>query len=194
MPPTAICCISSCRRLPTSRTDRYGGALENRMRFPLEVFEAVRAAVPDDKPVGIRVSATDWVDGGWDIDQTIVFANELKKRGVDWIDVSSGGVSPLQKIALGPGYQVPFAAAVKQATGLPTIAVGLITEARQAEDIVASGTADMVALARAMLYDPRWPWHAAAELGGRVSAPPQYWRSQPSAQKALFGDTRFGAR
>jgi 2,4-dienoyl-CoA reductase-like NADH-dependent reductase (Old Yellow Enzyme family) len=180
--------------IANQRTDRYGGALENRMRFPLEVFDAVRAAVPEEKPVGIRVSATDWVDGGWDIDQTIVFANELKKRGVDWIDVSSGGVSPLQKIAPGPGYQVPFAAAVKQATGLPTIAVGLITEARQAEDIVASGTADMVALARAILYDPRWPWHAAAELGGRVSAPPQYWRSQPSAQKALFGDTRFGAR
>jgi 2,4-dienoyl-CoA reductase-like NADH-dependent reductase (Old Yellow Enzyme family) len=176
------------------RTDRYGGTLENRMRFPLEVFEAVRAAVPDDKPVGVRVSATDWVDGGWDLEQTIAFAHELKKRGVDWIDVSSGGVSPLQKIALGPGYQVPFAAAVKAATGLPTIAVGLITEAKQAEEIVASGKADMVALARAMLYDPRWPWHAAAELGGTVSAPPQYWRSQPSTQKMLFGDTRFGAR
>jgi NADPH2 dehydrogenase len=176
------------------RTDRYGGALENRLRFPLEVFDAVRAAVPADKPVGVRVSATDWVDGGWDLEQTIVFANELKRRGADWIDVSSGGVSPLQKIALGPGYQVPFAAAVKQATGLPTIAVGLITEARQAEDIVASGKADMVALARAMLYDPRWPWHAAAELGGTVAAPPQYWRSQPSTQKALFGETRFGAR
>jgi len=176
------------------RTDRYGGALENRMRFPLEVFEAVRAAVPGDKPVGVRVSATDWVDGGWDLEQTLVFAKELKQRGVDWIDVSSGGVSPLQKIALGPGYQVPFAAAVKQATGLPTMAVGLITEARQAEDILASGKADMVALARAMLYDPRWPWHAAAELGGTVAAPPQYWRSQPSTQKALFGATSFGAR
>ena len=100
------------------RTDRYGGTLENRMRFPLEVFDAVRAAVPDDKPVGVRVSATDWVEGGWDLDQTIAFALELKKRGVDWIDASSGGVSPLQKIALGPGYQVPFAQAVKQATGL----------------------------------------------------------------------------
>jgi 2,4-dienoyl-CoA reductase-like NADH-dependent reductase (Old Yellow Enzyme family) len=176
------------------RSDRYGGTLENRMRFPLEVFDAVRAVVPDGTPVGVRVSATDWVEGGWDIEQTIAFAQELKKRGVDWIDVSSGGVSPLQKIALGPGYQVPFAEAVKQATSLPTIAVGLITEARQAEDIVASGKADMVALARAMLYDPRWPWHAAAELGGTVSAPPQYWRSQPSTQKALFGDTSFGAR
>jgi len=176
------------------RTDAYGGALENRMRFPLQVFEAMRAAIPAAIPVGVRVSATDWVDGGWDIDQTIAFARELKARGVDWIDVSSGGVSALQKIALGPGYQVPFAEAVKKATGLPTMAVGLITEPQQAEDIVASGKADMVALARGLLYDPHWPWHAAAELGGSVSAPPQYWRSQPSTQKALFGTTTFGAR
>ena len=176
------------------RTDRYGGSLENRMRFPLDVFDAVRSAVPKHKPVGVRVSATDWVDGGWDLDQTIVLANELKRRGVDWIDVSSGGVSPLQKIALGPGYQVPFAAAVKQATGLPTIAVGLITEARQAEDIVASGKADMVALARGMLYDPRWPWHAAAKLGAQVRAPKQYWRSQPRELKNLFKDAAVGQR
>ena len=176
------------------RTDAYGGTLENRMRFPLEVFEAVRAAVPKAIPVGVRVSATDWVDGGWDIDQTIAFARELKTRSVDWIDVSSGGVSPLQKIALGPGYQVPFAEAVKKATGLPTMAVGLITDAQQAEDIVASGKADLIALARGFLYDPRWAWHAAAQLGGSVSAPPQYWRSQPSTQKALFGATSFGAR
>ncbi|MGN6115958.1 MAG: oxidoreductase, partial [Nitrobacter sp.] len=131
---------------------------------------------------------------GWDIDQTIAFASELKTRGADWIDVSSGGVSPLQKIALGPGYQVPFAETVKKATGLPTMAVGLITDAQQAEDIVASGKADLIALARGFLYDPRWAWHAAAQLGGSVSAPPQYWRSQPSTQKALFGDTTFGAR
>ena len=168
--------------------------LQNRMRFPLEVFDAVRAAFPNDKPVGLRVSATDWVEGGWDIAQTIEFAQELKKRGVDWIDVSSGGVSPLQKIPLGPGYQVPLAQAVKEATGVTTMAVGLITEAKQAEDIVASGKADMVALARGMLFDPRWGWHAAAELGGEVSAPPQYWRSQPSTQKALFGATTFGTR
>ncbi|MDE2603836.1 MAG: NADH:flavin oxidoreductase/NADH oxidase [Bradyrhizobium sp.] len=180
--------------LSNQRTDQYGGSLENRMRFPLEVFEAVRAAFPAAKPVGIRVSATDWVEGGWDIAQTIELAKQLKARGVDWIDVSSGGVSPLQKIALGPGYQVSFAQAIKQATGLTTIAVGLITEARQAGEIVASGKADMVALARGMLYDPRWGWHAAAELGGHVFAPPQYWRSQPSTQKALFGATTFGAR
>ena len=180
--------------IANKRTDRYGGSLENRMRFPLEVFDAVRAAFPDHKPIGMRVSATDWVDGAWDLAQTIEFAKELKKRGVDWMDVSSGGVSPLQKIPLGPGYQVPAAQAVKEATGVTTMAVGLITEAKQAEEIVASGKADMVALARGMLYDPRWGWHAAAELGGEVSAPPQYWRSQPSTQKTLFGKTTFGAR
>lgn len=176
------------------RTDEYGGSLANRMRFPLEVFDAVRSAFPDDRPVGMRVSSTDWVEGGWDLAQTIEFCNALKARGVDWIDASSGGVSPLQKIPLGPGYQVQFAEAIKRETGIPTIAVGLITDGKQAEEIVASGQADMVALARGMLYDPRWPWHAAAELGGEVEAPPQYWRSQPSTQKALFGKTTFGAR
>jgi 2,4-dienoyl-CoA reductase-like NADH-dependent reductase (Old Yellow Enzyme family) len=176
------------------RTDQYGGSLQNRIRYPLEVFEAIRAVFPEQKPVGIKVSATDWVDGGWDLEQTIQFAGELKKRGVDWIDVSSGGVSPQQKIPLGPGYQVPLAQAIKQATGVTTIAVGLITEPKQGEEIVASGKADMIALARAMLYDPRWGWHAAAELGGQVYAPPQYWRSQPSTHKALFGSTSFGTR
>jgi NADPH2 dehydrogenase len=180
--------------ISNKRTDQYGGSLQNRMRYPLEVFDAVRAAFPAEKPVGIKVSATDWVEGGWDLAQTIEYAKELKKRGVDWIDVSSGGVSPLQKIPLGPGYQVPLAQGIKEATGVTTMAVGLITEAKQAEDIVASGKADMVALARAMLYDPRWGWHAAAELGGQVEAPPQYWRSQPSTQKALFGTTTFGTR
>jgi NADPH2 dehydrogenase len=180
--------------ISNKRTDQYGGSLQNRMRFPLEVFDAVRAAFPATKPVGLRVSSTDWVEGGWDIAQTIELSRELKKRGVDWIDASSGGVSPQQKIPLGPGYQVPFAQAIKEATGLPTIAVGLITEPKQAEEIVSSGKADMVALARGMLYDPRWGWHAAAELGGHVDAPPQYWRSQPSTQKALFGVTTFGTR
>jgi NADPH2 dehydrogenase len=176
------------------RTDQYGGSLQNRMRYPLEVFDAIRAAFPESKPVGVKLSATDWVEGGWDLAQTIEYVKELKKRGVDWIDASSGGVSPLQKIPLAPGYQVPFAQGIKEATGVTTIAVGLITEAKHAEDIVTSGKADMVALARGMLYDPRWGWHAAAELGGQVEAPPQYWRSQPSTQKALFGETKFGAR
>ena len=141
------------------------------------------------------MSATDWVEGGWDLRaDDRIRPTELKKRGVDWIDASSGGVSPLQKIPLGPGYQVPFAQAMKEATGVNTMAVGLITRPKQAEEIVASGKADMVALARGMLYDPRWGWHAAAELGGQVEAPPQYWRSQPSTQKELFGTTTFGAR
>jgi 2,4-dienoyl-CoA reductase-like NADH-dependent reductase (Old Yellow Enzyme family) len=180
--------------IANQRTDAYGGSLENRMRFPLEVFEAVRAAFPAHKPVGVRVSATDWVEGGWDVEQTIVFARELHKRGVDWIDVSSGGVSPKQAIPFGPLYQLPLAEAVKEATGVTTIAVGLITEPRQAENIVASGKADFVALARGMLYDPRWPWHAAAELGATTSAPPQYWRSTPAQHKALFGETVIGTR
>jgi NADPH2 dehydrogenase len=152
--------------IANNRRDAYGGSLENRMRFPLEVFEAVRAAFPLEKPVGVRVSASDWVEGGWDIGQTIAFTRELQRRGVDWIDASSGGVSPLQKIPLKPGYQVLFAEAIKQETGVTTIAIGLITDAKQAEDLVASGKADLVALARGMLYDPRWPWHAAATLGG----------------------------
>jgi 2,4-dienoyl-CoA reductase-like NADH-dependent reductase (Old Yellow Enzyme family) len=180
--------------ISNQRTDQYGGSLANRMRFPLEVYDAVRAVVRSDKPVGMKVSATDWIEGGWDLAQTIAFATELKKRGLDWIDVSSGGVSPKQKIALGPGYQVPMAEAIKKATGLTTIAVGLITEPRQAEEIVASGKADMVALARGMLYDARWGWHAAAALGGHVSAPPPYWRAPPHEHKDLFGVTSFGAR
>ncbi len=178
------------------RDDEYGGSLANRMRFPLEVFDAVRAAFPAAKPVGVRVSATDWLDGeeSWTLAQTIELAQQLKARGCDWIDVSSGGISPRQKIALGPGYQVPFAEAVRRATGLPTIAVGLITEPAQAEAIVAEGRADMVALARGFLYDPRWPWHAAAALGGTVQAPRQYWRALPRGSAPIFGDIAFGQR
>ena len=176
------------------RTDAYGGSLENRMRFPLEVFDAVRAAFPADKPVGVRVSAVDWLEGGWDIQQTITFALELKKRGVDWIDVSSGGISPLQKIVLGPGYQVGFAQTIKAATGLNTMAVGLITEPRQAEEYVASGKTDMVALGRGLLYNPRWPWHAAAELGSNIEAAKPYWRALPREHLTLFRDARTGGR
>jgi 2,4-dienoyl-CoA reductase-like NADH-dependent reductase (Old Yellow Enzyme family) len=180
--------------LANHRDDAFGGRLENRMRFPLEIFDAVRAAFPSDKPVGVRVSASDWVARGWDLEQTIAFAAELKKRGADWIDVSSGGLSPLQKIPLGPGYQVPFAEAVKAATGLPTMAVGLITDPAYAEELLTSGKADMIALARGLLYDPRWGWHAAAHLGASVSAPPQYWRSQPSGLRHLFDDVVAGVR
>jgi 2,4-dienoyl-CoA reductase-like NADH-dependent reductase (Old Yellow Enzyme family) len=180
--------------LANQRTDAYGGSLENRMRFPLEVFDAVRAAFPAELPVWVRVSANDWVEGGWDVESTIAFAQALKARGCDAIHVSSGGVSPLQKIPVGPGYQVHLAEQVKKATGLPTIAVGLITEAEQAEAIVASGRADAIGVARAVLYDPRWPWHAAAALGAQVDAPPQYWRSQPPQFKTLFKGARTGQR
>jgi 2,4-dienoyl-CoA reductase-like NADH-dependent reductase (Old Yellow Enzyme family) len=180
--------------LSNQRGDAYGGSLENRIRFPLEVFQAVRAAVSPEMVVGMRISATDWVEGGWDLEQSLVLARELEKLGCQFIHVSSGGLSPQQKIPVGPGYQIDFAARIKAETAMPTIGVGLITEAAHAEEIVASGQADMVALARAMLYDPRWPWHAAAELGAHVSAPPQYWRSQPREYKDLFGDTRLGQR
>jgi len=179
--------------LANGRDDEYGGSLENRMRFPLEVFKAVRAAVPE-LCVGMRISATDWVEGGWDIEQSVRFAQELEQLGCHFIHVSSGGVSPRQKIPVGAGYQIAFAERIKRETGMPTIGVGLITEPQQAEHILQSGQADVVALARAMLYDPRWPWHAAAELGAQVAAPPQYWRSQPHQYKRLFGDTSLGQR
>ena len=180
--------------LANRRNDEYGGSLENRMRFPLEVFDAVREAFPAERPVWARVSATDWVPGGWDIDGTVTLSHALKARSCAAIHVSSGGVSPQQVIKLGPGYQVPFAQRVKAEVGMPTIAVGMITEPEQAEAIIRSGEADAVSLARAMLYDPRWPWHAAAKLGAQVSAPKQYWRSQPREFKDLFDGATFGAR
>jgi len=172
--------------LSNTRTDEYGGSLENRMRFPLRVFEAVRAAVPAKMPVGIRISGTDWVEGGWDIEQSVAFGRALRNRDCSFVHVSSGGLSPLQQLDVGPGYQVPLAETFRRETGLPTIAVGLITEAEQAEGIIADGRADLVALARGILYDPRWPWHAAAKLGGQVAAPKQYWRSQPRGLSDLF--------
>ncbi|MGN6356062.1 MAG: NADH:flavin oxidoreductase/NADH oxidase, partial [Novosphingobium sp.] len=172
--------------LSNRRTDEYGGSLENRMRFPLEVFDAVRAAFAAERPVTMRVSATDWVEGGWDIEQTIELAKALEAHGCAAIHVSSGGLDPRQKIPVGPSYQVPLARAVRRSVGIPVVAVGLITEFEQAEAIVGTGDADMVALARGILYDPRWPWHAAAALGGKVQAPPQYLRSQPRQHKHLF--------
>lgn len=176
------------------RTDAYGGALDNRMRLPLEIFDAVRAVWPADRPLGVRVSATDWVEGGWEIEQCLAYARELARRGCDWIDCSSGGVSPQQKIPLAPGYQVSFAQRIRAETGVKTIAVGLITDPQQAETIVATGQADMVALARAMLYDPRWAWHAAAALGATAHAPEQYWRCAPREAGRVFGETRIGMR
>ena len=172
--------------LSNTRTDSYGGSLENRMRLALEVFEAVRAAFPADRPVTVRVSGTDWVEGGWDIAQTIALARELQGIGCAAIHVSSGGLDPRQSIPVGPNFQVPLARMVRAQVYIPVIAVGLITEPKQAEAIIGTGDADMVALARGVLYDPRWPWHAAAELGAEITAPPQYRRSAPDTVKSLF--------
>src|SRR5262249_26143204 len=149
-------------------------------------FDVVRAAFPSSKLVSMRVSGTDWVPGGWDIEQTVVFAQALEERGCDAIHVSSGGLHPAQQIPLGPGYQVPLARAVKSAVRIPVIAVGLITGFDQAEGIIAGGEADFIALARAITYDPRWPWHAAAALGAQVRAPNQYLRSAPQGLAGLF--------
>ena len=172
--------------LSNQRTDQYGGSLENRMRLLLEIFQEIRAEFPAEKPIGVRISATDWVDGGWDLEQSIELAKALDKLGCSYIHVSSGGLSPHQKIAVGPNYQVPFADGIKRYVNMPVIAVGLITEPEQAEAIIGTGQADMIALARGILYNPRWPWHAAAKLGAKVSAPKQYWRSEPHGLKGLF--------
>lgn len=172
--------------LSNRRDDAYGGSLENRMRFPLEVYDAVRAAFPADRPVTMRISGTDWVEGGWDIGSSIAFAQALEARGCAAIHISSGGLDAAQQIPVGPSYQVPLARAVRQACGMPVVAVGLITDPEQAEGILRSGDADLIAIARAILYDPRWPWHAAARLGARVKVAPQYLRSQPRIHKDLF--------
>jgi 2,4-dienoyl-CoA reductase-like NADH-dependent reductase (Old Yellow Enzyme family) len=172
--------------LSNERDDEYGGSLENRMRFPLEVFDAVRGAYATERPVSVRLSATDWVDGGWDLEQAIVFAKALEKHGCSAIHISSGGLHPAQMIPVGPSYQVPLARAVKESVSMPVIAVGLITAFEQAEAIVGTSDADMIALARTVLYDPRWPWHAAAELGAHIRVPKQYLRSQPRRLKDLF--------
>jgi 2,4-dienoyl-CoA reductase-like NADH-dependent reductase (Old Yellow Enzyme family) len=180
--------------LSNQRTDGYGGSLGNRMRLVLEVVDAVRAAVPAQVAVGVRISATDWIDGGWDLEQSVVLGQALRERGCAFIDVSSGGLARAQNIPIGPGYQVPLAERLRAETGLPTMAVGLITEPAQAEAIVAEGRADMVALARGILYNPRWPWHAAAQLGAQVEAPRQYWRCQPAGLADLFAGARTGQR
>ncbi|RAI03809.1 oxidoreductase [Acuticoccus sediminis] len=174
--------------LSNQRTDDYGGSRENRMRFPLEIFDVVRANFPADRPVTVRISGSDWMDGGWSVDDAVALAVALEARGCDAIHVSSGGISPNQQIPIGPNYQVPLARAVKQAVKVPVVAVGLITDYDQAEAIVATGDADMIALARGILYDPRWPWHAAAHLGVKIRVANQYLRSQPRRYKELFAE------
>ncbi|MET4697607.1 2,4-dienoyl-CoA reductase-like NADH-dependent reductase (Old Yellow Enzyme family) [Constrictibacter sp. MBR-5] len=171
--------------IANQRNDEYGGSLENRMRFPLEVFDAVRAVWPEPKPLGIRFNGTDWDAAGFTPDDAVAFAAVLKERGCDFVDISGGGNS-LPRIPVKPGYQVPAAARVKAETGIATMAVGMIREPAYAEEIVASGQADMVALARGMLYEPRWAWRAAEELGAEAAYPPQYERGRPAKWPQAF--------
>jgi 2,4-dienoyl-CoA reductase-like NADH-dependent reductase (Old Yellow Enzyme family) len=166
--------------LTNHRKDGYGGSPESRRRLPLEVVRAVREAFPGERPVLVRISATDWVEGGWDLEQSIVLARELRAAGVDLVDCSSGGAVPGTRIPVAPGYQVPFARAIREQAEVATGAVGMITEPAQAEAIVAEGSADLVLLARGMLRDPYWALHAARALGGSVRWPDQYLRARPA--------------
>ena len=164
--------------LSNLRGDTFGGSAENRIRFPLAVTRAVRAAWPAELPLFARLSCTDWAPGGWDWPDSVELARHLRDAGVDLVDCSSGGLVPHAKVPAGPGYQVPFAAAVRHGAGVPTAAVGLVTEPAQAEQIVATGQADAVFMARAMLRDPYWPLHAARELGVDIAWPNQYARAK----------------
>jgi len=149
----------------------------------------VRAAWPDDKPLGIRISASDHIEGGWSIDDSVVYASALKALGCDYVDVSSAGVAPdRQKLAVGPGYQIPFSARIRKEAQIPTMAVGMITQPLQAEAIIAEGKADLVALARGVLYDPRWVWHASLALGAEAAYPVQYERSRPALWPEAFAE------
>jgi 2,4-dienoyl-CoA reductase-like NADH-dependent reductase (Old Yellow Enzyme family) len=165
--------------LANKRADAYGGSFENRTRLALQVVDAVRAAWPAHLPVLVRISATDWAERGWNVDESVQLARLFREHGVDLVDCSSGGMVPNAQIPLGPGYQVEFAARIRSEAGIPTAAVGLITDPTQANAIVAQGQADLVLLAREMLRDPYWPLHAAAALGDAVSWPPQYLRAAP---------------
>lgn len=164
--------------LSNQRTDEYGGSLENRTRMVREVVEAVRGAIPEEIPLVVRISATDWVPGGWDVEQSIALARQLRPLGVDLFDCSTGGVVPGVPIPVGPGYQIEFAERIRRESGMCTAAVGLITDPEQAESIVRDGRADMVFLARQMLRDPYWPLHAARQLGLRIGWPAQYERAR----------------
>lgn len=177
--------------ISNQRQDEYGGSLENRMRLTLDVVKAIQQAVPKNFPVGIRLSATDWREDieSWNLESTIELSKQLESLAVAYIHISTAGLDIQQKIDVHSGYQVPFAAAVKQVVNVPVIAVGLITEAMQAEGVLQYEQADAIAIARSILYQPHWPWQAAAELGAKISVAPQYLRCQPHGLKDLF--TRF---
>ena len=178
--------------LANRRADRFGGSFENRTRLTIEVAKAVRGAWPEELPLFVRISATDWAEGGWSVDESVELARRLRGCGVDLVDVSSGGMVPYAKIPAAPGYQAPFAARIRREAGIATAAVGLITEPEQANEIVAGGAADLVLLARQMLRDPYWPLHAAAALGEPASWPVQYLRAGPhgSAPREAVSPTR----
>ena len=174
--------------LSNRRSDEYGGSLENRMRFPLEVITAVRAVWPADKPLGLRISATDWVEGGWNADEAVIYAKAFKAAGVDYVCVSSGGLVPYAQVPVGPGYQIDLAGRIRREAGIPTRAVGLIATPEQAEKALADGAADLIAIGRGFLDNPRWVWHAAQALGAEMTYPPQYraagLRAWPGVQLA----------
>jgi 2,4-dienoyl-CoA reductase-like NADH-dependent reductase (Old Yellow Enzyme family) len=170
--------------LANRRTDSYGGSFDNRVRLVLEVVDAVRHDWPERLPLFVRISATDWAEGGWNIDESVQLADQLREKGVDLVDASSGGLVHDAKIPAAPGYQVGFAARIRREAGIATAAVGLITEPAQANAIIAEGEADLIFLARAMLRDPYWPVHAAAALGEQASWPKQYLRAAPTGSPA----------
>jgi 2,4-dienoyl-CoA reductase-like NADH-dependent reductase (Old Yellow Enzyme family) len=175
--------------ITNNRSDNYGGSFENRIRFVIRILEAIKEAVTAKFTIGIRISATDWIKGGWDLPQSIALSNELKKRGISYIHVSSGGLdNGLQQLPpLAAGYQLPFAEAIRKEVEVPIIGVGLISEPKDAEKAIADEKADLIAIGRAALFDPRWAWHAAAILEGKVEVPPQYLRSVPHQFKGIFG-------
>ena len=178
--------------LANHRDDAYGGSFEGRIRIVMEVFQAVRAVYTG--VLGVRISACDWVEGGWTVEETTRLSALLKAQDCNFVHISSAGVSPLQKIDVAPGFQLPFARAVKVATGLPTIGVGLVTDPQCAEDALVRGDADLIAIARAVLFNPRWPWAAAAQLGGQVVGKVNYLRSQPLQARHIFSNQGGGQR
>lgn len=175
--------------IANKRNDGYGGEIGNRIKFPMEMFEAMRAVWPDDKPLGVRLNGTDWDDEGLQVEDAIVFAKALAGAGCDFLDISGGGNS-LVRPPLAPGYQAPYAAQIQAASGIPTMAVGMIREPKLAESLVASGEVDMIAMARGILYEPRWPWRAAFELGAEAPYSPQYFRAEPNKWIQAFPEAQ----
>ncbi|WP_043892673.1 NADH:flavin oxidoreductase/NADH oxidase [Providencia sneebia] len=172
--------------LSNNRQDEYGGSFENRSRLLIEIFHEVKKAISENIAIGVRISATDWIEGGWNLEESIQLAKYLETLQCDYINVSSGGLSGKQQIPVSPNYQVPLAEAIHKQTNMPVIAVGLITEPIQAEAIIATGQADFIAVGRGILFDPRWPWHAAAQLNHTIQVAPQYLRCAPHQFKNLF--------